>query len=732
MTWLLLGCDPGAIGIAGESIDSSPLDSAELVEAERARCVDPPAVVLNEVVAANAQGLQDASGKEQDWIEVYAGEAVDLEGWGLDDGGDRWVFSSTVVDAGGFVLVFASGKESTGDEVHADFELDALGETIALTMPSGCVVDDVATGRLYADVSYGRAGTEWAYFLDPTPGLANTTESRPGFAGTPSLSPAPGFYDDVTVTVTGEGALVFTLDGSLPEREGSAYAGAIDIDATQPVVVRAQALVDGLWPSRVATGTYSEDPSLLDGGVRVISLAVDPPDLWDDERGIYAYGTDYEYWYPYFGANFWELWERDLHVEIFGADGSAWIAQDAGIQIAGGYSRAFDQRNFELLARSGYGPDTFAYPLFDDEQIGAYERIYLRNGGDWCSTQLVDAAVQGVFRDADGARYPYVDAQAYEPALVFLNGDFWGVYEMKERLDEGYVAAHHGEDPDALDRVKLGWTHDANWELEQGSWAAFEAMETLVASQDLAESDAYAEFAAMVNEKNFASALVAQGWIANTDFWHNNLRLWRPTRDGGEWHWMVYDFGHGWTDYNYDHLSYTTSGTWTGLPVAAALRSDAFRATFVNTHADYLNTTLDGTWARSVVEGLADEVRPVMPMQRERWCGGANMSAWESAVDYAALYAERRGGVVRDDLERVFALDPVSLSIAADGDGAFALTTVTVESGFSGTYYRGVPLTVTPVPAEGWRFAGWDGLDGEALTISMDDDVALVGHFERQ
>ena len=124
-------------------------------------------------------------------------------------------------------------------------------------------------------------------------------------------------------------------------------ARPVGIEATaQPVVVRARAFQVGLWPSRPTTATYSEDPAALDGGVMIISLTVDPPDLWSEETGIYVYGDSAEATYPYFGANVWEEWEKDAHVEIFTSEGAQVIDQDAGIQIAGGYSRAFDQRNF--------------------------------------------------------------------------------------------------------------------------------------------------------------------------------------------------------------------------------------------------------------------------------------------------------------------------------------------------------------------------------------------------
>lgn len=740
--WWLFACSepPDAIRLGEDApveIEEAPGDTGPSWTA----CEGEQALRINEVVAANHHGLTDIDGETNDWIELSATEAaggadVALAGWTISDreeGG--WPLAWTVADAVPLV-VWASGKDANGSQLHTDFSLAAETTELFLRSPEGCVADYVDVGRLYADISLGRTDLDtWEYFLAPTPGAENSTESRPGFAAMPVLSPAGGFMESAVVAISGSQA-TYTLDGRVPTSLSEVYVGPLALDAaSQPVTVRAVAFEDGLWPSRVATGTYFEDMSLTETGVRVIALTAEPDDLFHPETGIYEYGPDYERAYPYFGANFWELWERDVHVEYFEPGGALLFRQDAGIQIAGGYSRAFDQRNFELIARSGYGPETFTGQVFDDEEISSFTRLYLRNGGDWCSTQLVDGIVQSLFRDSEGRRNPHTDLQAYEPALVYINGEFWGLYELKERLDESYAAAHHGADPDALDRVKVGWTHDANWELEQGTWDAFDALEALRVEGDLSQPADWDAFDALVDLPNFAAIQAAQGWIGNTDWWYNNIRMWRPTPDG-EFRWMGYDFGHGYTAATYDHLGSTVSGSWRALPVADALQNEAFRTVFVNVHADFLNTSFVGESAAANVDELAAEIRPVMAMQRDRWCGGASMPAWEDAVGYARSFAQDRGGNVEDDLYRHLGLGArVALGLQAEPalGGQFALTAVEVKTGFTGTYYAGVPITITALPADGYRFVGWSGAAEGAdplLTLTPEGDVALTALFE--
>lgn len=700
-------------------------------------CDGAPDVVLNELVAANHHGLTDADGDTSDWVELAVGaDGVDVSGWLLADGhGNAWTFPSLTLNPSETRLVFLDGKDrADAAELHTSFNIAAEGEDLFLEMPDGCVVDHVAPTRLYEDVSVGRCDGSWQFFLEPTPGAENTTECRPGFADPPEVSPDAGFYaDPVTVTVTGEGTTRCTTDGS-PPGEDDAACTEVPLDAAaQLVPLRARAFIDGLWPSRITTATYSQDPSILDGGVLVIALTVDPPDLWDEETGIYVYGDGAEPSYPYFGANFWQLWEKDVHVELFDETGARELDQDAGIQIAGGYSRAFDQRNFELLARSGYGPDTFGYAVFPEETIDAYHKLYLRNGGDWCSTQIVDGSVQEMFRDPDGTRNAAVDAQAYTPGLVYLNGEFWGVYEVKERLDEWWIHDHRGEGPDDLDRVKLGWTHDANWDLEEGTWDAWNTLNALTTTQDLADPAAYTDFTTQVDETNFAALLVVEEFAENTDFWWNNLRMWRPT--DGEWRWMAYDFGHGWSSYAYDHLAMSLTQNSDGMPIGNALGNAEFRALFANVHADFFNTSLAPDSATATVARLADDVRPVMAKQRERWCGGANMGAWEDAITYAEEYASKRGPMMDKQLMEHLGLSghaQLSLDAEPETGGTFRLTVIEVEPPFTGLYYQDVPVTVTAVPAEGYAFDGWTEASWgtePTVTVPMSVATSLTARF---
>ena len=251
-----LGCSTSSDPIAPPRWPTAPADTGlEQVPGDTGPawtpCADPSPAWINEAVSANLHGISDDAGDEPDWVELAladpAGDPVDLGGWALGTTSDAgWPLPDGTLLTGDTLLIFASGDATLAN--HADFTLDPDGEDLFLLQPTAegtCVADHVELPRLYNDVSYGRSGPDPAaleYFVEPTPGAPNTTESRPGFSDPPTLSPAGGFYaDPVSVTVTGAGTLTYTLDGSVPTSVSTPWTAPVDIDATsQPVVVRAR------------------------------------------------------------------------------------------------------------------------------------------------------------------------------------------------------------------------------------------------------------------------------------------------------------------------------------------------------------------------------------------------------------------------------------------------------------------------------------------------------------
>jgi len=256
-------------------------------------------VLINEVMASNASCLADEDGDSSDWIELYnsSEDPAELGGWALtDDPLDprKWIFPGKTLDSGGFLIIFASGKNRSGSpdsELHANFKLDSDGETIRLLDENGIEQDALRLEKLPADYSCGRHPDGKGIrqiFPQPTPGHSNVTAGYTGFAETTTASSPAGLYPKaLTVTIRAENGSVirYTLDGSEPDMRSPLYSAPAKIETS--TVLRARAFRPGMLPGPVLTASYIiRDRTNLP----VVSLSTDPDNLFDDDIGIYVKG----------------------------------------------------------------------------------------------------------------------------------------------------------------------------------------------------------------------------------------------------------------------------------------------------------------------------------------------------------------------------------------------------------------------------------------------------------
>ena len=638
--------------------------------------------------------------------------------------------------------------------LHTSFALSSSGETITLTQADGCEVDRVETGRLRPDVSYGRApdgSPEWGYFLEPTPGERNDTESRAGFAASPTLSPAPGYHPAgtaVTLESAWPGAQVrYTVDGSEPNAVAPVFEAPIPVGPDpQVVTVRAQAFAADAWPSAAVTGTYiaSGPPTLP-----TVSLVTEPANLWDDDTGIYVFGDTFQERYPYFGANFWEDWERPIHVEFWEPDGPRAFAVNAGVKINGGWSRAQNMRSLRLTMRRSYGADVLDYPVFGDGGLDSFEEILLRNGGqDWAGCNGARCATRAHLRDPvmhQLAAGLGIDVLAYRPAVTYINGEYWGIYNIRERQSRRYVKNHYGfEDIDLLER---------NASVVEGDGVHYQALWHLLRNEDITQPEVYARLQGMMDTENFATYQIVQIFYDNEDWPGNNIKYWRPRTPDGRWRWMLYDTDFGLMLRNanaaVDTLAFALRPDGPGWPnppwstemLRRLVQNETFLHSFINRYADYLNTVLRPEVTRPILERTAALIAPEMPRHLERWGPAAldaeaRLAAWEGMVNSIGNWLDARTAQARIHIANNFGLAgtwQLDLNVDPPGSGTFALAAVTVEAPFRGTYFLGVPVSITAVPAEGFALAGWsiDGLPLEpTVVLAPDGDTSLTARFE--
>lgn len=616
--------------------DSAAAQDALLASANTVR------LFLNEASASARQ--QGSTKAATDWVELYnqSMKTVDLNGYGLSDDPDRprkWRFpSGAKLEAGGYLRVFLNGqdKHDTAKSAYAtNFQLALSGrETLVLARPDGAILDRMPLFSQYGGVSYGRiSGRDGFFYLgSATPGAVNNQTAYVGRAENVRFSAPGGFFTSGAVTVSlsaSEGETIrYTLDCTEPGESSPEYAGPIDI--SENTVVRARAFKEGYLPSLVETQSYlfGEKHTL-----NVVSLVADPAGLFDKEKGLLVIGPK-KLRYPYKGANFWQNWERPAHVEYFSVDGKTILSQGAGLQLQGQYSRMQDQKAFKISARNAYGKDSFDAPLFPNRNYTQYKSFILRTSGqDTNKTRYRDALLTSL---AAATSVMYQDAQ---PVVVYLNGQYWGHYNMRERLHKYSIAQRMGwSDPDKIDIVK------ANDSVVQGSDKTFEQLMAYVKKNGVKTEEDLAYVDARIDLQNYLEYIALETFTGNTDLL--NIRRYRSREGDGRWRWIFFD-----TDWAF-YTDTDSFGRWLkpgGMGSGNKTDNSLFVALMKNKTVQAKYLTLLGNlmaheWTTAKIleksKAWQDTLYPEMPAQTKKW--GGNEKGWLGAIKTFNNYAKER------------------------------------------------------------------------------------------
>jgi hypothetical protein len=794
-------------------------------------------VVLNEIQSSNNATIADDDGDYTDWIELYNAntqDTVDLSGYGLSDIYEdpfRWVFPEEVkIPPGGYLLVWASGKDrrDPAQPLHTNFSIAQSGEMVLLTAPeTGYTSDEISPTEIPADFSYGRKTDgvdEWIFFPTPTPGSANEGSGYTEQLGKVQFSVDGGFHSTpVSLELSSLHQNVevrYTLDGSEPTDTSLRYETPILIDdrTTEPndlsmildishnyanaappagnvfkgTVVRARAFREGAMTGPVTTQSYFiTDLGNNRFSLPVISLSSHRDSLFDYEKGIYVLG---KIWYDNGGNNHaggapanynrhGDAWERRMHMELYEPDGTPGISQEIGVRLHGGWSRAFPQKSFRLYARSEYGTGRFNYRIFPDLSLNDFNRLILRNSGqDVALTMFRDAYIQTTVKHMNFA------TMASRPAVVFINGEYWGIYNIRERYDEDYLETHFVVEADRVDILT------GNSAVLMGSDSHYTRILQYLQQNTMELPEHYEHIKTMMDTESFTDYYIAQIFARNTDWPHGNIDYWRyqtdynpgaiiPEQDG-RWRWMMYDtdFCFGWqpdlwpsTPQNkwdlpreYDRRSYTrnmmthvtntnTDHAWSTLVFRRLMLNREFRYSFMNRFADMLNTTYWPERMVAVLDSMKAVYAPEIQEHMNRWWvtereywnfywrPPITYEEWESEVGVMEEFARKRPAYQWQHLMEFEGRDTLHItSNVTEPEGGFIrINTIDITPStigvsddpypWTGTYFSGIPVTVTAVARSGYRFAGWvENPDHRtsSITWTSDSGASFTAVFE--
>lgn len=621
--------------------------------------------------------------------------------------------------------------------LHTNFKLSSSGEVLYLFDASETLMDSLSSsGPLTADLSVGKLQNQpelVRVFTVPSPMAANPDQGFLGVLQPDIIFSQPGGpVSPLQLTLSGvapPAVIRYTTDATTPTESSQVFSSAIDIDNN--TVLRARIYRDGFLPSPVQTESYLVD---VMHDLPVIALAAEPDDFFDEETGIYAFGNDYSTDFPYFGANFWEDWERPIHLALYETNGDVY-AFDGGVKIFGGWSRAQEQRSLSIFARGRFGPSEIDYPLFPEQLIDEYQAIVLRNSGnDWLRSNFRDAVLTGLLRNS------ILDVQAARPAVTYLNGEYWGIYHLREKVNEHFLASHHGISPDEINILEFEGS------TIHGDNSAYLQLIDFVENNDLSLSSNYDWVKEQLDIANMVLYQASQIYFDNTDWPGNNIKFWNSSST--KWRWILFDtdFGFGtWNGFNYfnNTLAFALEADgpawpnppWSTLLFRRLIDNLEYRNQFVNQLADEMNSRFLPERICEHIDTMAQRIAPEIPGHYLRWGGDSDTHTQQ--VNTMKNFAERRPEQVKQHVLSQFSL-PAFYQLTIQNNqperGWVHVNSLRIDdSNWNGDYFAEVPIDVTAIAAAGYRFSHWTGTlsSNEAhLQFAMSGPETLIPVFE--
>ena len=570
-----------------------------------------------------------------DWVEIYnsTGSAVSLAGYGISNNPKnpaKWVFPDISIEPGEYLLLYATGSADKAQKknLKLNFCISSTGEALFFFDPNGKLIDKLSAGRMKSGQSYGRDGSDNRfYYAEPTPGAQNG-KGYEGITQLPAFSVTPGIYDNaVTVAITaGEGETIrYTTDCTTPNASSEVYSGELSISKNS--VIRAAAFRDGYLSGDVATATYLFRSDGVNHALPVVTLVTDPDNLWNSKTGIYATGDQFD---PdaasyadtlqsatYYQAKFATeeqvdtIWEKPAAFSLFDDNGKQVFTQNVGIRIAGSFGRGRAQKGFNVIARKEYGKGSMEYPFFENRPYKEYKAVVLRAGAqDQNRSKIRDELASGLLEGTD----INILYQAYRPTVLYLNGEYWGVYFMKEKRNRFFVAQHENTENNVDLAIGKGFKQRTYG--DNSDWVSLYEYAT---SHDLSSAEAYAYVSERMDVDSFRDYMIAEIYNGNTDTY--NFQYYRLK--GGKWKFIFYDFCWGFQSPGHETLAFrmgkTPSDVCSAKLFAAMLQNKGWRDSFCRRFAELLNTAFAPERVTALIEELYGYVEPEIKREREKF-----------------------------------------------------------------------------------------------------------------
>ena len=595
----------------------------------------PTGLVVNELMSQNDSYLEQNGNRTYDWIELYnnSSESIQLSEYSLNQNTDsqmRYTLNDVSLPPYGYYVVMCSGNTLLSNQSyqHVGFKLSEVDNVYLYHN------DEIADSVAYADLpygySYGRGESEGFFYFDtPTPLYGNGTGVR-SMQSPVEYSANPGVYDDVeevVVELFANGTIHYTTDGSIPDETDPIYESPLHLKETS--VIKAKSYAAGSLSSEMMCASYiiNEHHTLP-----VMSVSLNP-----------SYFNDLN-WNP----NVIGL-QREAYAELY-EDGSS-FSIPCSMACFGGNTRSHRKKSYALRFNDEWGEKYLEYPLFDKEDNSIYESVVLRTGSnDWDVAYMRDILASELLNGNSN-----VDVQDYKIVVLYINGQYWGLYNIREKINTAFFSEKYNIPKDDMNILRI------DYDVTSGSYAPYNRIREYANTHSMANDEYYEELTKMIDIDNFIDYWISESFISNNDI--VNCRFWNsPYFNDGKFRWILYDTDLGWYNIRVDYYwGYMLNAE--GIGQLSSFENDILRSIFNSPRfrerwLERMSYMVQNIWnADNVIariNEIHDTILPEMYRNQERW--GLTMEEWEENVQYLRDFAIKRTDYFLNTTKNYFGL----------------------------------------------------------------------------
>lgn len=695
---------------------------------------------INEVMQSNVNGIIDDLNEYPDsWVEIYNGDSVTFDFTGYGIGLTRnfeesfAILPQTSIASKGHLLIYC---DKADEGLHTDFRLDVDSSSIYLFDTNGKIVDSLKIPEMLApDVAYGRVsdGSEQlSFFMKATPGKPNYGFVTDRILKKPKFSIEGGIYHSPVVlrlTLQGEypadAVIRYTTNGSEPSEYSPIAPDSIVINKT--TVIRAKSFSDSALSKISATHTFiiSEREYYLP----IVSIVTDSINMYGDETGILVEGT-YGLTHPEKQSDIPELgcmnylysWKRPINFEYFPnpSQGQAVINQLCETEIGGNTSCMFTVKSLNVKANKRFGNNKFSYPFWKDKpNVTKSKTLYLRNSGqDFYSFHFRDAVNQMSF-----GKYVDLDWEASQPVVVLINGNYYGMVNLREKVDDNYIWSNY----DKLENIDM--VYENNYRVKKGDLEEYARYHILLDDKNAPLS----KYDSLIDLNEFMNYFVLNMFYCNKDFPGNNQILWRERIGNAKWRYIAKDmdvtanlmmnsaFDYPYLNYILRKEPFLEDGRNYERGCKVFMRTMEFPEIanqVIDRTCIYMGTFVSARRSAERVDSIASIMEPEIPYFYDRI--DRSIEDWRTVLGWYKDWINERIPYLYNHLSEFFNLgDTVSVTIKADKSSPLYFNGVKVEgNNFDGKYFYNRPLYLS-------RNESAFSYKGDSINIVMEDSLEM-------